>query len=211
LAQNISSRSFFSANLYFLLDTTQILYDTNALNEESRTISFNKMLTATDNLAKAFYSTISADLGIGNENLLTSETTLQQATSNFSNFEQLWVPVGPATDSYNTLKHKTGKPSITPSILSTNYLCQTPVAKPVPSMIISVVLADLVFIRALWMLVTWVAVWVARRRDTRTDWCAGCVTGEPVLVPGNEKVRIVTREQEFLLDGVPKGRGHFLS
>jgi hypothetical protein len=60
-----------------------------------------------------------------------------------------------------------GKPHITPSTIFTTYLCQTPERKLTTALIISVLLANLVLLRALWTIVTMVATYLAKANDPK--------------------------------------------
>jgi hypothetical protein len=124
------------------------------------------MLRSVDTLAKAFYSAISADLGSSRSTILTDEATLQRYTSNYSNIIFDLVAAGPANNSYDNLK-MIGKPHITPSTIFTTYLCQTPERKLTTALIISVLLTNLVLLRALWTIVTMVATYLAKANDPK--------------------------------------------
>ncbi|KAA8620765.1 hypothetical protein PtrSN002B_011448 [Pyrenophora tritici-repentis] len=81
---------------------------------------FSLMLVSADSLAKAFYSTISADLGVVNgPNILTNQESLQQFTSDYGNIEIHLIAAGPASDSYDTPKTVTGEPKVTESTIFT--------------------------------------------------------------------------------------------
>lgn len=127
-------------------------------------------------LAKSFYSTIGADLGVvSGAIILLDENILQNFTSKFPKprvFDDYpgYGLVGPAYDSYESLKMKTGVPSISPSTMSTTYLCQTPVRKLPATLIVAVLLADLVLLRALWTIVTWVAMSITAYWDATGEY-----------------------------------------
>jgi len=147
-----------------------MVYGDDIRINESGTDATSQMLISADKLTKSFYSTISADLGIINRpNILTDEKILQEYTSNFSNAKADWlfVPAGPAEDSYDALKDRTGKPEVTASTIFTSYLCQVPKSKVPASMAVSVLLADLVFLRALWTLIMLGGVYFAGKRDKK--------------------------------------------
>lgn len=132
----------------------------------------NQMLYSADSLAKAFYSAISADLGMMNgPNILTNEATLQSFTSNYSNIVFDLLSAGPATASYDDLKAVMGKPHITSSTIFTTYLCQTPERKLTSALIISVLLANLVLLRALWSIFTVTATYLAKKENPKGE-CA---------------------------------------
>jgi hypothetical protein len=166
----ISSDTFFNIIWYFLQDSGRIYYSGEKPVEidPSFTSPLDQMLYSADTLAKSFYSAISADLGIVNaSNVLTNEATLQKFTGNYSNIKFVLVSAGPASDSYDTLKAVTGKPEVTPSTIFTTYLCQTPERKLTTALIVSVLLANLVLLRALWSIMTFVAVHIVNARDPK--------------------------------------------
>jgi hypothetical protein len=126
------------------------------------------MLYSADTLAKSFYSAVYADLGrVNGSNILTNEDILQKLTSNYSNIAFNKVSAGPATDSYEALKETTGKPVLTPSTIFTTYLCQIPERKLTTTLIVSVLLANLVLLRALWTIISFVAVHVTEAQDAK--------------------------------------------
>lgn len=134
----------------------------------SSTLPLDQMLYSADLLARSFYSAVSADLGrVHDLSVLTDEIALQQFTQNYSNIEFGLIAAGPASDSYENLKTRTGKPEVTPSTIFTTYLCQTPVRKLTTALIVSVLLADLVLLRALWSIITLVAVYIVNARDPK--------------------------------------------
>lgn len=113
---------------------------------------------AADRLAKSLYSTVLTDLGqtTASPNILLNETTLSLYTQDFayilSKPENAWP--GPGIGSYEDFKNKTGNLGTSPSVISTKYLCQVPRQKSTGSIIVSVVIANLVFLQALWRLFT---------------------------------------------------------
>jgi hypothetical protein len=86
--------------------------------------------------------------------------------------ESLDLKAGPArtrlkeTDDYNL--------SITPSFFFTEYLCQTPTLKSAGSLILSVLVADLVFLNAAWVLLNWFAVKKLEGSKPTAHYCEGC-------------------------------------
>jgi hypothetical protein len=63
---------------------------------------------------------------------------------------------------------------VRPSVLATNYLCQVPRRKPWGSLIVSILVADLVLLRALWTVVGFVSTYFAKRRDPLANTCETC-------------------------------------
>ena len=129
-----------------------------------------------DAYGKSFYSTVLADLGQSSTpNILSTDFLLQQYTQNFTTNGTLGnAKPGPATTSYDNLKAQTGPLSITPSTIYQQYTCEAPKRRSTGSLIIVVLLADLVFLQALWKVFTLGATWWAGRHDTEAMYCKGC-------------------------------------
>jgi hypothetical protein len=117
---------------------------------------------AADGLAKSLYSIILTDLGQSTDstdtlNILHNETALQFFRQNLPDMEKHFPPAFRALRSshyeviYNHT-HAEGKLGTSPSFISTNYLCQIPSRKSWGTVVISIVIADLVFMQALWKL-----------------------------------------------------------
>ncbi|MCJ1430473.1 hypothetical protein MMC29_008391 [Sticta canariensis] len=146
-----------------------------------------KIWLAADRLAKSFYSTILTDLGqtTASPNILLNETALRYYTQDFAytwhewaenqNEYELIATPGPGNGSYEALKNTTGTLGTSPSVISTKYLCQVPRQKSTGSIIVSVVIADLVFLQALWRLFTLIANAWLTKSHAEANYCAGCV------------------------------------
>ncbi|EXJ73723.1 uncharacterized protein A1O5_03485 [Cladophialophora psammophila CBS 110553] len=125
---------------------------------------------AADSLAKSFYSTIMTDLGQTATttttatttssgvppNILTNATALQYFSKNITYMQGFIVNAipGPANDSYKALKDQTGPLGTSPAVISTKYLCQVPKRKSLGTLVVSILVADLVFLQALWKVFT---------------------------------------------------------
>lgn len=127
-----------------------------AAGQSSDELNLTEIWIPSDCLAKSFYSTILVDLGqiTATPNILTDEDALQFFTQNFTAMEAGTANAqpGPARDSYNALKAQTGPLEISPSIISSKYLCQIPKRKPPGTLFVSILVADLVLIQAAWKL-----------------------------------------------------------
>jgi hypothetical protein len=155
---------------YILLDSSSIFYSGQRFElDTSSQRPFDKMLLSTDMLAKSFYSAILADLGSNGSNILTDEAALRYYTGRFKDIHSTLVSSGPATDSYDALKAGPGKPKITPSTIYTTYLCQTPKRKLTTALIVAVLLADLVLLRALWSILSLGTVHYVKSKDPRGE------------------------------------------
>jgi len=164
-----------------------------------------------DSLAKSFHSTIMADLGqisSSSVNILTNATALQYFTSNFSLALQhiANAPPGPALLDYDTLKSETGPLLITPSVIFSKYLCQVPQRKSVGNIFIAVLVADLVFLQALWQLLRlYTDCFLLRttRMGPEVNYCEGCLGGEKV--PGHRSVSSMSAGLEDIEVETKKG------
>lgn len=137
-----------------------------------------------DGLAKSFYATILADLGQSSrDNMLENAALLEHFTSNLTGtidgqngwVEAAWLATNPATQSYNKIKHITGDLTIIPSVISAQYLCRIPKLKSTGSLFLSILLADLVFLQALWKVLNWITMAWLERSDPHANFCQGCL------------------------------------
>lgn len=130
-----------------------------------------------DAFTKVFYSVILADLGQQNtsSNLLINPSALA-AFSGIVGKQGLGsqdLQAGPARIRFK--ESDDYKLSITPSFFFTEYLCQTPTLKSAGSLILSVLVADLVFLNAAWVLLNWFAVKKLEGAKPTVHYCDGCV------------------------------------
>jgi hypothetical protein len=84
------------------------------------------------------------------------------------------LPIPESTDGYNL--------SITDSYFFTEYLCQTPTRKSAGSLVLSVLVANLVFLNAAWVLLNWFAVKKLEGTRPTAHYCDGCVGSTVELV-----------------------------
>ena len=159
--QDISDLNFFNINYRFLSNKIPVdlslpgvyNYTPSVSNLASNNASPNVWL-ASDSLAKSFYSTIMTDLGqtTATPNILLNETALQYFTQNFTSMQSTFVNAvpGPANDSYDALKDQTGPLNTSVAVILTKYFCQVPRRKSTGTLFVSILVADLVFMQALW-------------------------------------------------------------
>ena len=153
-----------------------------------------------DSLGKSLESTALADLGqlSARPNILTDPNLLEYFTANFSKIKPIGpYVVGPAREDYDTLKATIGQLGLSPSTLATNYICNVPKRKPTSDLVISIAVADLVFMKTLWTIFTFIIGLVMRRKDSRTDWCERCSSS--VDTNRNESKSAAQSEYEKLL------------
>jgi hypothetical protein len=130
-----------------------------------------------DRLAKSYYSSILLDLGQTNpsSNMLLNETALkfylQEYPTLFKNetlmdFRELTSKSGVELSSSNSddFTSSVGNLSTSPSVIRTKYLCQVPKKKSPGSIIISILVADIVLMQALWKLFNFIiSTWLTHR------------------------------------------------
>lgn len=146
-----------------------------------------------DRMAKSFESVILTDLGQQHTqpNILTNAKILQHFTLSFRKVmdyaRHTYVPladvhsttgvkvhIGPATKNYDALKHETGPLRVNPATLAANYLCSVPHRKPTGELLMSLTVADLVFLQAVWFVFTLIVMYMMRKKDSTVDYCEGC-------------------------------------
>lgn len=129
--------------------------------------------TQTDDLSKAFLSTMWTDLGqvSTTPNILCDPELLHHFTAGDPEPDlfQVWPE-----DIYEPSPENDTLLGVRPSVLATNYLCQVSRRKPWGSLIKSILVADLVLLRALWTVVTLVSTYFAKRRDPLANTCETC-------------------------------------
>ncbi|KAJ9149492.1 hypothetical protein NKR23_g4358 [Pleurostoma richardsiae] len=156
-----------------------------------------------DSFGKVWEATILTDLGQAktpSSKILTDPKLLQSfsagiqtAVSNASccTFDGYYTTLGLADTDYQTWSstNGTGPLGIAPSVISTSYLCQAPQQKPLGDLILSVLLADLVFLQALWMLFKLAVGWWMGRRYEDVNYCEACQASDGfVKTMGNNEV-----------------------
>lgn len=146
-----------------------------------------------DGLAKSLYSIILTDLGQSVEsNILAfpqrtidfANKTIQIGTTGKnSSYACRWGQIiGPETEPCDPPLEPTafyewagtGVPYVNSSVISTQYLCQVPKLKSKGSLIVSIIVADLVFLQALWVVFTWIVTFFLERRYPEAKYCLGC-------------------------------------
>lgn len=130
-------------------------------------------------LAKSAYSTILIDLGQTNatSNILTDPVALQRYTEVLTKkYVDFNADPGPATNDYDALKSTTGQLGTTPSVISTEYICQVPQRKSTTNLLVSIIVADLVFVQTVWLLFKLAVDFFYLRKDPTSQYCQGCIS-----------------------------------
>ncbi len=132
-----------------------------------------------DRLARSYYSSILLDLGQTNasSNMLLNETALKFYLHEYptlnknSTLALVDIPelrnrsdVEQPPSNYDDFTSWVGNLSTSPSVIRTKYLCQVPTKKSPGSIIISILVADIVFMQALWKLFNFIiSTWLTHR------------------------------------------------
>ena len=82
-------------------------------------------------------------------------------------------PLGNSTAFFNWF-YGAAAPTHNPSTISAEYLCQVPVRKPWGSLLVSVLVADIVFLQVLWTVLKWVVTLMVERGQEDANYCLGC-------------------------------------
>ncbi len=117
------------------------------------------------------YSADMIDLGQTQQpNILLNATAFQTYASDFANSSNRpsWINqvVGSALDSYSALQNQTGPLGASPAVIFTKCFCQVPQRKSTGSLLVSILVADLIFLQALWKAFNLVGSILARRDPT---------------------------------------------
>lgn len=138
-------------------------------------------------LGKALWFTVLADLGRDDDfmpNMLSHPDLLESLTANMSVVNETITPtwhwglssskrsLAPFVASQSTTNNT--ELEIPPSVLATNYICQVPGLKSTGTLIVSILVADLVLLQAIWKIFVLVVdqFFISKREDLR--YCEGC-------------------------------------
>ena len=140
-----------------------------------------------DIFAKAFYSTVLSDLGQPNEyngaarpetlNYLLS--ALKDVPNNQSGGQDIYIGAYKLPDTYEGLKSSMEPLAVQNATIFAQYACSVPKQKDALSLIISVAVADLVFLQALWTLLNFAATTWLGRKNKDMNMCEGCLARGP--------------------------------
>lgn len=212
---DIANLDYLDISWRLILDPRVVYFDPDSRNLSTlnRLAIPPNIWSAADSLAKSMYSMVLTDLGQTEleQNILTDPVLLQNFTASidYTDIENSWLAkLGVAMKDFNTLKHTTGPLGVSPSVLSTNYICQVPRLKSTGTLLLAVLVADLVFLQALWLLTTLVAGWFL---DPSANVCEGCLRKADAAlihhngVPGGAPHKVGADTHEYELVGVERG------
>ncbi|MCJ1468157.1 hypothetical protein MMC07_006785 [Pseudocyphellaria aurata] len=114
--------------------------------------------------AKIFYSLVLADLGNDStENVLKNASLLQNYT-HARNTSNGWF------QSYNN-----NSLNLNSSTIYQEYLCQVPQRKPIGPLLVSIFVADLVLLQAVWKILNWITTAWTEHHQHQAKFCEGCL------------------------------------
>ncbi|KAI0123610.1 hypothetical protein BJ170DRAFT_686870 [Xylariales sp. AK1849] len=145
-------------------------------------------------LGKAMWFAVMTDLGRNDSavpNMLTYPDLLENLSQNLTNEVQYWESrrlannnsttgvhlqpnPGLALESFNPSKSPQPRLGASPAYLATNYICQVPQAKQAGTLFLSVLVADLVLLQAIWLVFRFIVDGVLQRRYPAMRYCEGC-------------------------------------
>jgi hypothetical protein len=146
-----------------------------------------------DRLAKAMFSAIAADLGQTSTEYVSADgtptdmsmiTTPDRLHHWTENLTQIWdastVSNKDSLLGYGWMqmtKYQTSRYPVTfsPSTISATYVCQVPRLKSGANIFISILIADLVLLRAAWTLYNYIVDYFLKTRHPDANLCLGCV------------------------------------
>ncbi|KAK7757557.1 hypothetical protein SLS62_000572 [Diatrype stigma] len=221
-SSDLESPDFFSSKFHFIDQATSngdVNIRVNKEGDGTTLQSFNDndagvdIWNEVDQYGKAYYSTILADLGQSNgPNLLLPEyeATLSKYSETIETLKHILnAEMGPAKHSYTRAKalNETGPLAILPSTIYSQYLCQVAQLKPPLSLTVAILVADLVFLRALWSLTTAAVTWMVERNDSSAMHCVAhcggpCQAEDTVTYPSRGGKGLVARNYEVVENSI---------
>lgn len=162
-------------------------------------------------LGKAVWFAVLADLGRDNDfmpNILSRPDLLERFTANMSVVNETITPtwiwglissertLAPLVASQSTTNNTELK--ILPSVLATNYICQVPGLKSTGTLIVSILVADLVLLQAIWKIFLLAVDYllISKREDLK--YCEGCTRN---LMEQRESLQGDARSQQQVVIG----------
>lgn len=159
-------------------------------------------------LSKTTYFTILADLSRNNEsgpNMLADPALLAHLSSNLTTINattqgrfRVWLPADLEERSFDITQAEHWNLGFAPAVFITTYICQKPRWKSFGALFVGVLVADLVFLQAIWFVFRLVVdtFWVGKRPELNK--CEGCV------ISARELSTLQVSEEEDLEPLVPR-------
>ncbi|KAJ9606546.1 hypothetical protein H2200_008554 [Cladophialophora chaetospira] len=170
---DITDKDFFLQTSFFQLNNSQYWAPTSLdFTPMSQWVDYPDLAPTVDMFAKVLYSLILSDFGqAGQSNGLIHEDDLQYILFWMSNYthedggtDGQDLQGYALNQSYDALKDTMPPLQVNPVTLFLEYTCSVPRRRGIGSVIIAVLAADLVFLRALWTIATWLtSLWLTHK------------------------------------------------
>lgn len=82
-----------------------------------------------------------------------------------------------------------GIPFVSPAVILQQYFCQVPQLKSTGSLLVAIIVADLVFLQALWKVLNLVVTFFLERQHPEAKYCAACARRFPATKGGYQLVK----------------------
>lgn len=168
--------------IYWWEQEEQVLY---ASEYAKRDIWPSSWWLPAEKLAKSAYSTVLVDLGQAKaSNILLKDEKLQTFTADFAAAQQYVVNAARKgeLDPYDPASDRTGRLGTSPAVVATTYICNVPRRKATSTIAWSIIIADLVFLQAVWTMFKLAVEFYLFKRLPEAGYCAGC---QRVIVSGD--------------------------
>ena len=193
---DIKDESFFSRVEWAFLDQARGQKYTGLSGDEELVglvgnKSWPNVWSEVDRLGKAMVSANYLDLGQlqlpSKTNMFSTPESLQFWTANFSTIREKspdWLKVFLSSDRGWSLLNNddiqkqiepTWSPNTTTSVIAATYMCQDPVLKSWANVFVSILVADLVFLRAAWSLYNLIVGYFLKSRHPDANICEDCL------------------------------------
>ncbi|KAF5535783.1 hypothetical protein FNAPI_11964 [Fusarium napiforme] len=179
-----------SPNVYYCsrekMNNTHMIEQLSKADDSDQLMPLPGIWISADNLAKAFYLTILADLGQTDSgpNILDNAELLAHSTKEYEAIRDrtpIWgdnlrvnTTEGLAHHAFTSQDLSRKNLGIEPSVISTTFLCQIPRLKSRPTLIVSVIINTILILSALWRLYQFLINAILYRNDPEIMNCAGC-------------------------------------
>lgn len=90
-------------------------------------------------------------------------------------------------ETYSLFAPVMGKLGTKNATIITQYACNVPEAKSTGTLLLAILLANIVFLQALWKILNVVAEAMVEKKDIHGDWCAGCLKAISGSSVGNDE------------------------
>jgi hypothetical protein len=195
IADQFASSDFFAVSCFLpFLNATGIAHDfswcdVNSIPELALWASNSKPVPSiwypVDALGKAMWFGVLADLGRDDDdmpNMLARPELLAQLSANLTHYNQTlrnafrWAieEAQPFDHTFDPTHDDSVRLGVNASVLTADYVCQIPQLKPPGTLFVSVLVADLVFLQAIWKIFTLIVSGWFIKSTEEAESCATC-------------------------------------